>query len=570
MAPTGSQESHAPVSPGTGIRADLQAAGSGRFVRQFRQIVFWPLQLIPPQERAHTRSLDWDLLTARAGGANGPWKEIAGAFPRDPSSLSEAHYREFETFLPHVHRFLYGEGARHGSDRRTPPVRVFRRSDIVQVRVVLDEPAKSLLFDVAHADLYLFADVNVVILAVEIEGRDLSVECAQEVMYRFGRVYPAGWSDSGNALYCPERVEWLDRNGSAVATSDYERREKFLNSVCQHQAPALAAHWEFMLAPLIVDHGEREGPLRYRLVAGGRMPIMAYLALDVPRSLTPNDYVRLGLALAPGNPSAAPYGPAFLKDFDSRYCYDRFHDPARGEGWTDTRMMCCGNAFVTIGDARLPLFTDAERGVLALFRRQLFLLGLIAHFHRATLLMLMDRFVRTINRVDVEQPNTIRIFRRDLRQTIETFLCFSHRYWFFEVTDQAVPRDLFRMWSEHLDTAHLYAEVSEELERMNQYLDSVMLRRTSGTIVRLTVVAILSLIGTATTGFLGMNLIDETETPLGLKALYFCIVATLTLTLTVYTIMKAGRLAEFHDVLADERLSWRVKLRAFFDVWAKR
>jgi Mg2+ and Co2+ transporter CorA len=105
---------------------------------------------------------------------------------------------------------------------------------------------------------------------------------------------------------------------------------------------------------------------------------------------------------------------------------------------------------------------------------------------------------------------------------------------------------------------------------MTQYLDSVMARRTTGTIVRLTVVAILSLIGTATTGFLGMNLIDETQTPLALKALYFCIVAGLTLSLTVYTIMKSNQLAEFHDVLADERLSWRTKLRAFFAVWMKR
>ena len=110
---------------------------------------------------------------------------------------------------------------------------------------------------------------------------------------------------------------------------------------------------------------------------------------------------------------------------------------------------------------------------------------------------------------------------------------------------------------------------AEELQRMYQYLDSVMVRRTTGTIVRLTVVAILSLIGTATTGFLGMNLLDETNAPLANKVLYFLIVAALTLVLTVYTIMKSHRLAKFHDVLADERLSWRAKLLAFFAVWSR-
>ncbi len=568
MAQTGSQEAQGQAARGS--HADLSAGASGRFVREFRQIVLWPLQLIPPEGQAHTSSLDWDLFISPAGGSDCCWTEIHDAFPRDASLLQEAHYREFETFLPHVQRFLYGRGAQRGTDRKTSSLRVFRRSDIAQVRVVLDEPANARLLNVTKVDLYVFFDVNVMVLAVEVEGRGLAVEWAQEVMYRFGRAYPAGWSETGKALYCPECVEWLDRNGRVLATSDFERREKFLDGVCRYQEPTIAAHWEFLLAPLIVDYSAREGTLRYGLVASNRMPIMAYLALEDPHSLTPNDYVRLGLALAPGDPAASPYGPAFLKDFDSRYCYDRFHDPARTDGWIDTRMMCCGHAFVTVGDARLPLFTDSERGVLALFRRQLFLLGLIAHFHRATLLMLMDRFVRTISRVDIEQPETIRRFRRDLRQTIEAFLCFSHRYWFFEVTDQAVPRDLFRMWSEHLDTTHLYAEVSEELQRMTQYLDSVMVRRTTGTIVRLTVVAILSLIGTTVTGFLGMNLIDETQAQFGLKALYFGIVSALTLALTVYTIMKSHRLAEFHDVLADERVSWRSKLRAFVSVWTKR
>ena len=408
MAPTGSQEPLAPATPGAAKHSDRPAPSSGRFVRQFRQIVLWPLQLRPPQGRAHTQSRDWDLLASPGGGLEGVWTEIIDAFPHDPSTLAESRYREFETFLPHVHRFLYARGTREGSDGPHSPMRVFRRRDVAQVRMVLDERADALLFDVVCVELYAFADVNVAVLAVEIEGRDLAVECAQEVMYRFGRAYPAGWSETGKASYCLERVTWLDRSGRELATSDYESREKFLRSVCRHQAPGIAAHWDFLLRPLVLNHDEREGQLRYRLVESNRLPILAYLALDDPHCLTPNDYVRLGLALAPGDPSASPYGPAFLKDFDNRYCYDRFHDPTRADGWIDTRIMCCGYAFVDDRDARLPLFTDPERGVLALFRRQIFLLGLIARFHRATLLMLLDRFVRTINRLEIGRPETLR------------------------------------------------------------------------------------------------------------------------------------------------------------------
>jgi hypothetical protein len=156
-----------------------------------------------------------------------------------------------------------------------------------------------------------------------------------------------------------------------------------------------------------------------------------------------------------------------------------------------------------------------------------------------------------------------------MRATHELFLRFSHRYWFSEVTDQAIGRDLFRLWSSHLETQRLYAVVREEIQDMSQYLDSDMLRRTSRTMVRLTVVAILSLIGTSTTGFIGMNIIDEGSSPLWRKLLILGAVATVATTLTVYTVYKARRLAEFLDALADERLPVRRKLQAFASVWKR-
>jgi hypothetical protein len=406
----------------------------------------------------------------------------------------------------------------------------------------------------------------VVILAVEIEAEDLSLDDAQEVMYRFGRAYPSGWTDTGEAWHCPQRVEWLDQDGRVLATSDYEQREKFLNSVCRHQVPKIAAHWKFLLAPLIMSHSEETGSLRYRLVEHNWIPIMACLAVDDPLSLTANDHARIGLVLPPGDPAAAPYAAEFLKDFDQRYCYDRFHDPMRTRDWIDTRIMCCGHAFVIVGDARQPAFTDLERGILAQFRNSFFLLGLIAHLHRAALLVLSDRLARTIGRLDTERPQSVESFGADIRRSLETFLRFSHRYWFYEVTNQAVARDLFRLWSDHLATARLYDDVRESLRDMSEYLDSDMLRRSSATILRL----ILSLIGTATTGFLGMNLLDATQASFAAKASYFGLVAALAIALTIYTIVKASRLAEFLDVLADGRLYWRRKLRAFLEVWEKR
>ena len=420
-------------------------------------------------------------------------------------------------------------------------------------------------------ELRFFCDVDVVILAVEIEARDLALEHVQEVMYRFGRAYPSGWTDTGQAWHCPERVEWLDREGRVLATSNYEQREAYLSSVCRQPSADDCSPLEVSAGA--TEHGARarmEGPLRCRLVEHNWIPIMAYLAVDDPLSLTANDHARLGLVLPPGDPASAPYAAAFLQDFNQRYCYDRFHDPLRTGDWIDTRIMCCGHAFVMVGDARQPVVTDLERGLLAQFRHSFFLLGLIAHLHRAALLILSDRLARSIGQLDTERPRASKTSSPRSAGRSRVFLRFSHRYWFYEVTNQAVARDLFRLWSDHSATTRLYGDVREELRDMTEYLDSDMLRRSSATILRLTVVAILSLIGTATTGFLGMNLLDATEAPLVAKTFYFGVVAVLAIALTVYTIVKASRLAEFFDVLADGRLYWRRKLKAFFEVWEKR
>jgi hypothetical protein len=89
-------------------------------------------------------------------------------------------------------------------------------------------------------------------------------------------------------------------------------------------------------------------------------------------------------------------------------------------------------------------------------------------------------------------------------------------------------------------------------------------------VVRLTVVTVFGLIGTVTTGFLGMNLIAEADNPVWLKLLYFAIVAVPVLWLTVYTMVKSKRLSDFLEALSDERLSARAKLGALLDVWRTR
>lgn len=536
-----------------------------KLVTQFREILLWPLQLMPLKEGLQIHH-HGELLV---GSRDSPWQELLDEFVVDPTQFQERHYREFVTFLPHVQRFLYGEESKGGrAEYRESPLRVYRRKDVADVAVYLDKQPEPVVLGVKHVDLCFFYDVDVVILALEVHASDLPLELAQDVMFLFGRAYPAGWTEDGTAFHCARRIEWLAENGSMLASSDFENREKFLASVCRHRAAAIAAHWEYLLEPMVPHHSPRSGALRYRQLEYYRMPIMAYLALENPEALTRADYVRLAFGTASHERDTLPFSSRFLQRFETEHCYDRYFEGARLEGWCDTRMMCCGHAFVMVGDERSPFFTDFERGLLGQFRHQYFLLGLLAHFHRAALLMLSDRLVSAVKRLDIAEGASVRRFRRDIRQTLEIFLRFTHRYWYHEVTDQGQLRDLFHMWRRHLGSERLYKEVRDELHDMSTYLDSDMLRRQSNTMVRLTVVTILGLIGVTVTGFFGMNLLAWAGEPLLDRVLFFFAILIPTVALTIYTVIKSRRLAEFLDTLSDERLTRAQKWLAFRKVWS--
>ena len=159
---------------------------SDKTVRHFRQILLWPLQLMPVREGAPIQK-HWERLQTR--DADNPWCELADEFTGDPNLFQERHYSEFVTFLPFVQRFLYGEGKGSSSDIvQESSIRVFRRNDVSKVRLTYPDPlATPITFEVAHVDLYFFYDIDVVILTVEIYAEDLPLPRAQDTLFRFGR-----------------------------------------------------------------------------------------------------------------------------------------------------------------------------------------------------------------------------------------------------------------------------------------------------------------------------------------------------------------------------------------------
>ncbi|MBS1225828.1 MAG: hypothetical protein H6R24_2506 [Proteobacteria bacterium] len=546
--------------------SDANKNNAPPLVRHFRQILLWPLQVMHARVREPHISKYWELLDAM--GEQSPWREVEDEFG-DPDDFQERHYKEFITFLPYVQRFLYGEGT--GREAQTgygkSPIRVYRRRDIAKMRAVLDEQSPPVVFEVAHVDLYFFYDIDIIILAVEFYANDLPLPLAQEALFKLGRAYPAFWEAGGQGGQCPRRVEWLAATGETLAASDYENRRKYLNFVCQHRSPNVAAHWDYLLQPLVLYHSDREGMIRFRQIEYHRMPLLAYLSFDDPSALTRGDFARLALITRSGPSDTLPYSEQELIDFEQRYCYDKFWNPTNPA--LGSRYLCCGHAFVMIGKAGDRFFADADTGLLGQFRHQYFLVNLIAHFHKATLMLFSEWLVTAISQLDIRDVDSVKTFKREIRRIFETFLRFTHRYWFHEVSNQAQAKDLFRMLTGHLETDRIYRDVSEAVKEMNQYLDSDGLRRQANTVVRLTVVTTLGLIATVSTGFLGMNIFDETGQPGWVKALILAVVLIPSILLVFYGVAKSKVLSDFLEALADERLTLRDKLGVLFKVWRK-
>lgn len=529
--------------------------------QHFRQILTWPLHLVRaagvPADQTY-----WDLLERHADNAG--WQRFADEFGTAEHPFEERHYKEFVVFLPHVQRFLYGEAHSSKSHAANDPPgeaarKVYHRNDVAALRVVLRAGQPAIVLQVQRIELWFFDDVDVAFLVVEISAADLPFAIAHDVIYRFGRAYPTGWNEhNGQGVHNACSTEWLGHDGQVLAASDAGQREHYLDFARTHRAPTTSAHWTWLLKPLVLDAADKEGPIRFRQIEYHRMPLMAYLAFDDPFALARNDWIRLGLVATvhPDEPLSA--GDPDVADFDARYCYDRYW--AGTPDGPNTRILCSGRALIVVGKAE-PYFLDNNRGMLAQFRHQYFILFMISHFHRAALLIFSDLLVDAIHDLDIRRTASVRRFGQRIRACFESFLRFTHRYWFHELSERPHMQAINRMCAQHLGSEALFEEVKEELRDMSQYLDTEAARRTNRLFMRLNIVTVFSIIGTVATGFLGMNIFALAEEPVYERLAYFALALGGVFSILLVAVMMSRQLSEMMDVLSNDNLPLGTRLR---------
>jgi hypothetical protein len=525
---------------------------SDKVVREFRHILLWPLQL-RRMARGGGFAHPWEALKANPG----PWAHVKDNLLVDDETCASG-YREFVYFLPYVQRFLYGFGE---ADAKTPSsLTVFRRDDIARVRIRLRHDAAPLEFEVARVRLMFFYDVDIALFAIELVAHDIALADAVETMDRFGRAYPPSWGSEGQAAHCTWQVEFLDREGRLISASDYGDREKYIELVRDVKQTPLSMHWEQLLKPLVPAY-LGGGPLQYYQIENKRIPIMTYLAFDDPQDLTPGDFARIGYATKWGPSETLPFSARFLADFEERHCYDRYWDPGDPAGALNTRYMACGPVFSVVtrqGDAP---------DLVEIFRHQFYRLGIIVNFHKGALLNLSNRFSISVERLRVGDHDSVRAFKQNVRETLELFLRFNHRYWFHEISNQQLAADLYQLWSSELGSQALYDDVREEARDINEYLDADRTRRSSDNAQRLTVVSACGMVGMVATGFLGMNIFEHHNLPAWQKLGIFMLVFVPSIALTAYTVIISRRLGTFFEALASERMTWKEKGEALRQIW---
>lgn len=528
-------------------------------LQHFRQILFWPLRFIPPktdtkliEKNGFVEYMQEKLLK----DPESVWSSQDKLYDRGTATDEITNYAELVYFHPFIQRFLYNTAENfEGNKRCLPVLQICKRTDIKSLEIILRNKEK-LEFSVDRVHLYLF-DIEVSILVMEISSNQLvetELSTIQDFLDQFRRAYPPYWDDSG-AGHSPQSVKFFGKNKELLTEGLYNDSNKYLNFAEKFKIPPLAEHWKFLLKPF--EAYERfnvnTDKVRYLQIEDERIPYMAYLAFDDPRLLTKGDMIRLGLADEGGNSNTLPYSSSFADNFERDYCYDRFWESQRHD-WMNTRFICCGYAFTMIGkgDSDSSFFRDGKVGALAHFRHHYFQMGLIAHFHKAALLMLWDELAQAVAKFSQDRQSREE-FYEDVREILEKLLHFTHRYWFTEVSNQIQAKELFDMWSNHLGSRELFDRIMKEAQDAHQYLDMNQQKSQTDTILRLTVVATSGLVVALTVDFFGSNISEiwGWKSPYSWTML-FCLIAILIFGV-LFILYNSKTFADIIEVIAEKR-----------------
>ena len=190
----------------------LESPPAAKQIRHLRQILLWPVQLLPLQEGGTAAAPLGAPRQARSRQSLARARRRVRRSRRVPGAALQRvrHLPAAGAALP----LWPGRGPRRRSAYGESPIRVLRRTDIATVRVTLVARRR------AASSCSIIACRSLLLLRHRHRHpgpggrrRRPAAGVAQEALFRFGRAYPAYWEEDARGGHCPWLVEWLSPEG---------------------------------------------------------------------------------------------------------------------------------------------------------------------------------------------------------------------------------------------------------------------------------------------------------------------------------------------------------------------
>lgn len=436
-------------------------------VTTFRQILIWPLLIHSTKStdgivlKDITQKLlekHWHWADQSLGNNATQLRDRPGYWADQDYDYSEIVY-----FHSYVRDFLYGGDGTEASKR---PMQVFRREDVHALKVKFDGTREYKL-SVNRMEGYLF-ESGVFLVVVDVEqtdrARQLMLSDALDLQNVVRMVFPRRWDSKGVPSETPLRACWLDFNGEEIADSvqDFSIKDDFTQIVREQAELPAAKHWRYLVQPFTLYGEHKSDDFAVKQIEDQRIPSMTYLAVPEPRAISDWDFARIAFFDSAGKSSVGSYSDEFLADWADKYAYDRFwqRNPSSGGPEVNehntmmrTRWLCSGYGFAVVGASGNSFFTGQ---VAANFRHHYFRMGLIAHFHRATILTFRDQLADATKETGEK-------FHKRVMKIQQEMTRFRARFWFREVSTQLQGQEIFSWWSDRLGNQTLFDQVTADI-----------------------------------------------------------------------------------------------------------
>lgn len=364
-----------------------------------------------------------------------------------------------------------------------------------------EEAIKTVRLNIRQIQLHLF-DTGVAVFALKMQKPDdqnLRLCDVLQIQDIFRRIYSPFWNvekeEPVATGFCPSGARIFNSSRKLLVNCNYRTEGKAQKGfVDENREPSLVNFWSWLISPIQPKKFQQDQMpwfqwgdnfLEFTQIHDERTPFMSRIAVADPRKIKQADWMRLVSVDRPGPSNQYPVSPGFPDESFLSYCYDRFWSSSDKEPSCrfehSTRWLCSGYAFVGVGTTEIPPDEEGNEDYRPFinsygrdhFRHHYFKLGLIAHFHRASLLAFERKLAEAVDALRDGMDNQFK--RREFQLTVQEIEVelsrFRSQFWFTEVSNQIQAQELFDLWSEHLGTRKLFDEVFNEARDASQIVN---------------------------------------------------------------------------------------------------